>query len=34
MRPYCGEIEHWPVSTYVNRPMNNDEKCLERIELS
>lgn len=34
MRPYCGEIEHWPVSAYVNRPMNNDEKCLERIELS
>jgi putative SOS response-associated peptidase YedK len=33
LRPYHGQIEHWPVSTYVNRPINNDERCLEPIHL-
>lgn len=31
LRPYEGDVRYWRISTYVNRPANNDERCLAPI---
>jgi len=35
LQPYhwVEKMQAWPVDKYVNRPANNDERCLERVEI-
>ena len=28
-----GRMEAWPVSTYVNKPANNDKRCIEPVQI-
>lgn len=32
LEPYTGEMEAYPVSRFVNRPTNNDPRCIEPVE--